>query len=187
MRSSLLRMRSSLVVRASDCQCTSCNGPGFDPSIRRHSGIWGAADEAVLNIVWKKSWKIPQKNNRAMYAAFRAEQLKVAIPRWLCLHQKEGLLQEEENLTAMSKSAYLFSASCEKWISCLSSGAFIYKQGEGAIWSKSASLHSTGNISAEDSKHQEQSRPQQHTWNSKLYVVFPLKSTATHSLHIQHL
>jgi hypothetical protein len=48
------RMRSSLVVRASDCQCTSCNGPGFDPSIRRHSGIWGAADEAVLNIVRKK-------------------------------------------------------------------------------------------------------------------------------------
>jgi hypothetical protein len=30
---------ASLVVRASDCQCTSCNGPGFDPSIRRHSGI----------------------------------------------------------------------------------------------------------------------------------------------------
>jgi hypothetical protein len=30
---------SSLVVRASDCQCTSCNGPGFDPGIRRHSGI----------------------------------------------------------------------------------------------------------------------------------------------------
>ncbi len=26
------RMRSSLVVRASDCQCTSCKGPGFDPS-----------------------------------------------------------------------------------------------------------------------------------------------------------
>jgi hypothetical protein len=47
-------MRSSLVVRASDCQCTSCNSPGFDPSIRRHSGIWGAADEAVLNIVRKK-------------------------------------------------------------------------------------------------------------------------------------
>jgi hypothetical protein len=36
---SVLRMRSSLVVRASDCQCTSCNGPGFDPSIRSHSGI----------------------------------------------------------------------------------------------------------------------------------------------------
>jgi hypothetical protein len=51
MRSGLVRMRSGLVVRASDCQCTSCNGPGFDPSIRRHSGIWGAADEAVPNIV----------------------------------------------------------------------------------------------------------------------------------------
>jgi hypothetical protein len=47
-------MRSSLVVRASDCQCTSCNAP----SIRRHSEIWGAADEAVLNIVRKK---IPPK------------------------------------------------------------------------------------------------------------------------------
>ncbi len=61
MRSSLLRMRSSLVVRASDCQCTGCNGPGFDPSIRRHSGIWGAADEAVLNRVRKKKKKSPKK------------------------------------------------------------------------------------------------------------------------------
>jgi hypothetical protein len=60
MRSSLVRMRSSLVVRASDCQCTSCNGPGFDPSIRGHSGIWGAADEAVLNIVRKKMKKSPK-------------------------------------------------------------------------------------------------------------------------------
>ncbi len=54
-------MRSSLVVRASDCQCTSSNGPVFDPSIRRHSGIWGAADEAVLNIVGKKKKKNPPK------------------------------------------------------------------------------------------------------------------------------
>jgi hypothetical protein len=36
MRSSLEWMRSSLVVRASDCQCRS---PGFDLSILRHSGI----------------------------------------------------------------------------------------------------------------------------------------------------
>jgi hypothetical protein len=57
----LFWMRSSLVVRASDCQCTSCNGPGFDPSIRRHSGIWGSADEAVLNIVRKKRKKSPKK------------------------------------------------------------------------------------------------------------------------------
>ncbi len=32
-------MRSSLVVRASDCQCKRCNSPGFNPSIHRHSLI----------------------------------------------------------------------------------------------------------------------------------------------------
>jgi hypothetical protein len=54
-REDWIRMRSSLVFRAPDCQCASCIGPGFDPSIRRHSGIWGAADEAVLNLVRKKN------------------------------------------------------------------------------------------------------------------------------------
>ncbi len=34
-------------------QCRSRNCPGFDPSILRHSGIWGAADETVLNTVHK--------------------------------------------------------------------------------------------------------------------------------------
>jgi hypothetical protein len=47
-------MRSSLVVRASDFQCQSRNSPGVDPSILRHSGIWGAADEAMLNTVLRK-------------------------------------------------------------------------------------------------------------------------------------
>ncbi len=54
-------MRSSLVARASDCQCTNCNKPGFDPSLRRHNRIWGAADETVLNIVRKiKKKKTPK-------------------------------------------------------------------------------------------------------------------------------
>ncbi len=44
-------MRSSRVVRASDRQFRSRNSPGFDPSILRHSGILGAADEGVLNII----------------------------------------------------------------------------------------------------------------------------------------
>jgi hypothetical protein len=58
MRSNLVWMRSSLVVRPSACQCPS---PGFDPRILRHSGIGGAADEAVLNTVHrKKIQKIPQ-------------------------------------------------------------------------------------------------------------------------------
>jgi hypothetical protein len=50
----VLRMRFSLRVKASGCQCNSCNGPGFDPSLRRHSGIWGAADLLVMNTVRKR-------------------------------------------------------------------------------------------------------------------------------------
>ncbi len=51
-RASVLWMRSSL---ASDCQCRSRNSHGFDPNILRHSGIWGAADEAV----YRKKYKNP--------------------------------------------------------------------------------------------------------------------------------
>jgi hypothetical protein len=54
-------MRSSRVVTAPCCQCQSRNSPGFDSIILRHSGICGAADEAVLNNVHKKG-KI-QKNS----------------------------------------------------------------------------------------------------------------------------
>jgi hypothetical protein len=44
------------VVRSSECQCRSCNNPGFNPcSILRHSRVQGAADEAVLNKVLKKT------------------------------------------------------------------------------------------------------------------------------------
>jgi hypothetical protein len=50
-RCSRVWMRCTRVARASDSQCRSRNGPGFDPSILRHSGISGAADEAVLNKV----------------------------------------------------------------------------------------------------------------------------------------
>ncbi len=53
-----------------------------------------------------------------------------------------------------------------------------------ASLSQLATLHSPGNISAEGSEHQEQRRLQQHTWNSKLIAIFPLKSTAAHSLHL---
>jgi hypothetical protein len=54
----VLRMRFSLMVRASGCQYKSCNGPRFDPSIRRHSGIWGAADLSVMNTVRKRFKKV---------------------------------------------------------------------------------------------------------------------------------
>ncbi len=52
-RISMEWMRSSLVVRESDSQCRNCNCPGYEPCILRHSGIWGATDEAVLNKVLK--------------------------------------------------------------------------------------------------------------------------------------
>ncbi len=63
-------MKSSRVVRASDSQCRSRNCPGFDPSILRHSGIWGAADEAVLNIVRKKP-PPPKKKNLTTNILFK--------------------------------------------------------------------------------------------------------------------
>ncbi len=47
-------MTSRRMVRAFGCQCQSRNCPGCDLSIFGHSGIWGAADEAVLNNVHKK-------------------------------------------------------------------------------------------------------------------------------------
>ncbi len=46
--------RSSPVVKASNCQWQSRNCPAFKPSILRHIGIWGSADETVLNTVHKK-------------------------------------------------------------------------------------------------------------------------------------
>jgi hypothetical protein len=57
-------MRSNRLVRVSNCQCRSRNSPAFDLSLLRHSGIWGAADEAVLNTVHrkKKIKKIPLFN-----------------------------------------------------------------------------------------------------------------------------
>jgi len=55
LRCSRVWMRCRRVARSSDIQCRSRNCPGFDPSILRHSGIWGAADEAVLIKVHTKN------------------------------------------------------------------------------------------------------------------------------------
>ncbi len=87
-------MRSSLVVRASDCQCTSCNGPGFDPSIRRHSGIWGAADEAVLNIV--RMFRETSEEDELVYDAL--------LQQWFTLvNQKNALLRRQMQLNILEK------------------------------------------------------------------------------------
>jgi hypothetical protein len=57
----------------------SRNCPGLDPSILRHSGIWGAADEAVLNIEHKKR-KNPKNKIQKIFQIF-------TIRRRLHLHQ----------------------------------------------------------------------------------------------------
>ncbi len=56
-------MRSNQVVRAPDRQWQSRNCPGFDPSILRHSGILGAADETGLKSTARKSKNHPKKLN----------------------------------------------------------------------------------------------------------------------------
>ncbi len=69
------------------------------------------------------------------------------------LFYKSGVQKTFFYLTSMSKSASLFSMSCEKWISCLYSGVFIYKQGGrlfGLSWRRfilqATSLQRTVNI-----------------------------------------
>jgi hypothetical protein len=73
-RSNRVWIRSSRVIRAPGCQCQSCHSPGFGPSILRHTGISGAADEAVLNNVHKKekkSQKFPKNPKKSLF-----------IPQW---------------------------------------------------------------------------------------------------------
>ncbi len=77
MRCSRLWMRCSRVVRASDFQCRSRNSPGFDPSILRHSEIWGATDEAVLNTVHRIE---SSKNPPVRYYCYK-ELVTISEPR----------------------------------------------------------------------------------------------------------
>ncbi len=49
MTSSLVDLAIWLGRVTCGCQSQSCNSPGFEPSISRHSRIWGATGEAVLN------------------------------------------------------------------------------------------------------------------------------------------
>ncbi len=59
-------------LRASGCQCQSRHSPGFDPSVPRLSGIWWAADKAVLNNEHrkKKSFKNPPSLYLIKYILF---------------------------------------------------------------------------------------------------------------------
>ena len=54
-------------------------------------------------------------------------------------------------------------------LACLNSEARLYKGPGQANLSQSAATRSTGNIRVDT-----ESRPQQHTWNSEFFVLFPL-------------
>ncbi len=54
-----LWMKSSRMVRASDCQCKTSNSPGLDPSILRQSDIWGRRQMKQCWIKYKNTTKIP--------------------------------------------------------------------------------------------------------------------------------
>ncbi len=82
-------MRSSQVVRASNCKCQSRKSFEFNLSILRHSGILGAADEAVLNETQNMFYlcadmeraqlsfanKVPPKKKRKSRTAFTNHQV----------------------------------------------------------------------------------------------------------------
>jgi hypothetical protein len=71
MRCSRMWMRCSGVARASDSLCRSRNCPGFDPSILRHSGIWGRQ----MKQCWiKYIQKNIQKNTPAKFTVFVTHQ-----------------------------------------------------------------------------------------------------------------
>ncbi len=64
-----LYLRTSPVVRASDCQCTSCNGLGFDPSIRvstefRRHGIPSVFFTSVYSVFRTELAAIPAEFRR---------------------------------------------------------------------------------------------------------------------------
>jgi hypothetical protein len=62
------------------CQCQSCHSLGFDPSILRHSGIWWAADDAVLNNVQRKR-KIQKNSPFNIYICFSSKYLR-NVRKW---------------------------------------------------------------------------------------------------------
>ncbi len=91
-------------------------------------------------------------------------------------------IQNEDSQTlllhiALTKCAYLLLASFGVLRRPYIVGKAYKREPELAASPQSSALHSTVNTSV----------PQQHTWNSKPLLFFPLKYCCLHSLHFQHL
>jgi hypothetical protein len=82
---------SNPVDRASGCQCQIRNSPGFDPRLLRHSGIWGMADEAVLNYVHKgKNTKMTHKKGKKTVLGIRDFLMRIRIHRSVLVTNGSG-------------------------------------------------------------------------------------------------
>ncbi len=85
-------------------------------------------------------------------------------------------------LSYLDKIGPILTGEAGQALACLYSEARLYKGARMAPLSQSTTTHSTGNISVG-----EESRPLQHTWNSKGFVLSCSNSLLHNSLHFQHL
>ncbi len=94
--------------------------PEFDPSIRRHSEIWGAANEAVLNIVFKKKIppKIFKKNNNCILPRARASTAAAVsvIPVLARLSSTRLSFLSSNSNISMYISSWKKKANCLQWV-----------------------------------------------------------------------
>jgi hypothetical protein len=147
---------------------------------------WGVAKSSSQNNKMSRQIEAPSWGGEGKSATFQITQQRSNISRSL-FHTKDVYSIPCPLLTAVSKFAYLLSTSCEerKCALCSEEGPIKRRQ----IWqpfsvgyTKFYRQHRCGGKCI-----QEQSRQQQHTWNSKLFVIFPAETTAAQSLHFQHL
>ncbi len=85
-------------------------------------------------------------------------------------------------LSYLDKICLILTGEPGQALACLYSEARLYKGARAASLSRSTTPHSTGNISV-----CEEGRPQQHTWNSKGFVLSRSDLLLHYGLHFQHL
>ena len=85
-------------------------------------------------------------------------------------------------LSYLDKICLILTGELWRAVACLYSEARLYKGAREAPFSQSTTLHTTGNTSV-----CEESRPQQHTRNSKGFVLSRSNLLLHNSLHFQHL
>jgi hypothetical protein len=85
-------------------------------------------------------------------------------------------------LSYFDKICLILTGEPGRALACLYSEVLLYKGARAASLSQSTTPRSTGNISV-----REESRPQQHTWNSKGFVLSRSNLLLHNGLHFQHL